>query len=141
MINQGFKLAATAAIIFASVGANAQTSVRTVDAPYVAPRATVPAADDIPVAPSKSLDDLIGANPNLDLVAGKTVAAQLTSMAKAAGWQLIWEAADFTIEHRVTVSSDFIKAVTTVIESANVVGTRLKADFYKGNNIVRVTEF
>lgn len=121
-----------------ALSATAQQGVKTVDAPYV-PAASATAA--IPVKNAQAVDDVIGANPFTSLTAGKAISSQLQQLAKENGWQLIWEATDFNVEQKVTVSSDFVKAITTVIESANLSGSRLKATFYKGNKTVRVMEF
>ena len=145
MTKQFLHLSALAIGLTLAVGVSAQTStpqgLKSVDAPYVAPNAEKDAKDAIPVNPAVPVDDVIGANPFTSLTAGKTVSAQLQQLAIASGWQLIWEATDFNVEQKVTVSSDFVRAVTTVIESANLSGTRLKATFYKGNKLVRITEF
>lgn len=77
----------------------------------------------------------------VDLIPEKSVAIQLRDMGLAAGWELVWEAADFTIGQKVSVNPDFVKALTATIESANAAGTRLRATFYRGNNTVRVTEY
>lgn len=127
--------------MFLTLSANAQQGVKTVDAPYVPAATAKPGFDAVPVKSAAGVDDVIGANPFTALAAGKAISIQLQELANSSGWQLIWEAADFNVEQKVTVSSDFVKAVTTVIESANLSGTRLKATFYKGNNIVRITEF
>lgn len=133
------KLAAVAALAAAAVNASAQQAVKTVDAPYIPPAASADAL--IPVGKAAGVADVIGKNPIMTLKSGKAVSAQLQEMATSSGWQLIWDAADFSIEQPVTVSSDFVKAVSTVLESANQAGSRLKATFYRGNNIVRITEF
>lgn len=137
MKEEMMKLAVGVAFLISAVAASAQQAVKTVDAPYVPPSSAVA----IPVVAAKGVDDVIGANPFMSLVPGKTVAEQLRQMGATSGWQLLWEAADFSIEQKVQVSSDFVSAVTTIVNSANQTGTKLKATFYRGNNIVRVTEF
>lgn len=141
MSKQGIKATVIAAALLSSLSASAQQAVKTVDEPYIpAGQAQEPDGAVIPVSAAKGVEEVIGANPFSSLVPNKTISDQLQKMAADAGWQLIWEAPDFSIEQKVTVSSDFVKAVTTVIESANLKGTRLKATFYRGNNLVRVTE-
>ena len=137
-MKQPMKLSLIAAGMCLALSATAQQGVKTVDAPYV-PAASGTVA--IPVKNAQAVDDVIGANPFTSLTAGKAISSQLQQLAKENGWQLIWEATDFNVEQKVTVSSDFVKAITTVIESANLSGSRLKATFYKGNKTVRVTEF
>ena len=111
-------------------------AVMTSGTPYV------PTANPaIPMVEAKGIDDVIGKNPVATLKAGKSMSTQLGDMATAAGWMLIWDAPDFSIEQPVNVSSDFFKAIDTVIESAVQTGTRLKATFYRGNNTLRITEF
>ena len=137
-MKQSMKLSLIAAGMCLALSATAQQGVKTVDAPYV-PAASGTAA--IPVKSAPAVDDVIGANPFTSLTAGKAISSQLQQLARENGWQLIWEATDFNVEQKVTVSSDFVKAITTVIESANLSGSRLKATFYKGNKTVRVMEF
>jgi hypothetical protein len=137
---KSMKLSLIAAGMCLALSAAAQQGVKTVDAPYVPAANATLGINAIPVKSAAAVDDVIGANPFTSLVAGKAISTQLQQLATASGWQLIWEAADFNVEQKVTVSSDFVKAVTTVIESANLSGTRLKATFYKGNHIVRITE-
>lgn len=93
---------------------------------------TVPEAKVEVVAPAPTLNYL---------VPGKTVAVQLQQMAQASGWQLVWEAADFAVDQRIALGVDFIKSITSLVESANANGTNIKATFFRGNNIVRVTEY
>jgi hypothetical protein len=138
MKKQSMKGSLIAAAMCLALSANAQQGVKTIDAPYV-PAAS--GTDAIPVKNAQAVDDVIGANPFTSLSAGKAISSQLQQLAKESGWQLIWEAADFNVEQKVTVSSDFVKAIATVIESANLSGSRLQATFYKGNRTVRVMEF
>jgi hypothetical protein len=69
----------------------------------------------------------------------QTVSSQLQTLAAEAGWKLIWEASDFMIEQDIFVSSDFFKAVTTVVEAVTASGSAIKATFYQGNYILRIT--
>ena len=131
--------AALAAILL-TVGLVAMAQpVKTVDAPYV-PKGATPdkTAPDLPFASAAALP--VAANPTMYLLPTKSVATQLHEMAALAGWSLVWEASDFTPVNKVLISSDFIKAVGIVIDSANLDRANLKATFYRGNNIVRVTE-
>ena len=118
------------------VEADFKRAVLTPGTPYL-----TTAAQAIPTVEPKGIEDVIGKNPIATLKAGRSMSTQLNDMATAAGWMLIWEAPDFSIEHPVNVSSDFFKAIDTVIESAIQAGTRLKATFYRGNNTLRITEF
>lgn len=117
--------------------ASAQTSIqmRSEEAPVDGPNPFAPLKPAAPavVAPKEL--------PPMFLLPGKTVSVQLMAMAKASGWDLVWDAADFSVDQKVALSSDFTKAVGIVIESANSEGTHLKAMFYRGNNVVRITEF
>jgi len=135
------KLMGVAIGLCVACAAGAQQGVKTVDAPYVPNASPKAGGNTPPVKPVATVDDVIGANPLTSLTAGKAISTQLQQLAASSGWQLIWEAADFNVEQKVTVSSDFVKAIATVIESVNLSGTRLKATFYKGNSIVRITEF
>ena len=131
--------AALAAIILTVGLAAVAQPVKTVDAPYV-PKGAAPAksAQDLPFASVAALP--VDANPTMYLLPTKSVATQLHEIAALAGWSLVWEASDFTPVNKVLISSDFIKAVGIVIDSANLDRANLKATFYRGNNIVRVTE-
>jgi hypothetical protein len=75
------------------------------------------------------------------LLPGRTVSSQLQPLAIASGWQLAWEAADFTVDQKTALSSDFVKAISTLTESANANGIHIKVTFYQGNKIARVTEY
>ncbi|MDP3169731.1 MAG: TcpQ domain-containing protein [Polaromonas sp.] len=132
------KAALAAILLTVGLVATAQP-VKTVDAPYV-PKGAAPAksAPDLPFAPAAALP--VDANPTMYLLPTKSVATQLHEMAALVGWSLVWEASDFTPVNKVLISSDFIKAVGIVIDSANLDRANLKATFYRGNNIVRVTE-
>lgn len=141
MIKQAMKLSLLAVSMSVALSAAAQNGVKTIDTPYVPANNVKSAVGEIPVKNAGAVEDVIGANPFTSLAAGKAISTQLQQLGSASGWQLIWEAADFNVEQKVAVSSDFVKAITTIIESANLSGTRLKATFYKGNNIVRITEF
>jgi hypothetical protein len=91
-----------------------------------------PVAEAKPAAPAPK--------PMAALDVKKTISAQMFTLAEAAGWRLIWDAPDFKLDVPVNVSSDFMEAIMAVIDSANTAGARLRADFYRGNKIVRVTE-
>lgn len=108
-------------------------SFKKVDKPY-SPETTAP------VAPEKSADEVIQANPMTTLVADKSVAAQLRKIATDAGWELSWEVNDFQLDSNVAISTDIVKAVEAIIQSANMGSLKLRADFYRGNNFIRVTE-
>mgnify|MGYP001627112172 CR=1 FL=1 len=99
-----------------------------------------PAAKDSKAsAPAKPAEPAAPKMVSLDI--GKTIYSQLVGMAEAEGWRLIWDAPDFSLDHPVSVSAKFVEAIQAVIDSANLAGARLRADFYRGNNVVRVTEF
>lgn len=76
-----------------------------------------------------------------ELKTGKSISSQLSTMAQSAGWRLAWEVEDYQVEQNISLGSDFLKAVTSIIESANADGTHIKATVYQGNKIVRVTAY
>lgn len=71
--------------------------------------------------------------------ANQTVSSQLQKLAADAGWKVIWEASDYLVEQDIFVSSDFLKTVTAVVDSISASGSVIKATFYQGNFILRVT--
>ena len=75
------------------------------------------------------------------LFPGKGVSLQIQDIATASGWDVLWEASDFSLEKKLTLSGDFKQALTTLVEAANSSGTHLRATFYRGNKTVRVQEF
>ncbi len=131
---------APAIITMAIAGtASAQSSIQMMDETMEQPSVNflAPAPKPAPV----EVKPVVVAPKPVELLADKSVALQLRDMGLAAGWELVWEAADFTIGQKVSVNPDFVKALTATIESANAAGTRLRATFYRGNNTVRVTEY
>jgi hypothetical protein len=103
-----------------------------------------PAAPAVSVAaePPKAPEIKEPAPPKMHaLDIGKTISMQMIAMAESNGWRLIWEAPDFSLEHPVSVSADFAEALKSIISSANESGARLRADFFRGNQVVRVKEF
>lgn len=94
-----------------------------------------------PAADEKLVDQVIADNPVTKLMPGRSIATQLGVIAKKSGWTLIWDTSDFQLDEEVSVSTDIVKTVQTIVESANGLDTRLKASFYRGNNVIRVTEY
>lgn len=123
---------ASAALALVCGVAHAET-IKKVEKPYVA-------APEVPVAPGKTVDEVIAKNPVTTLEPGKSVATQLRKIAAESGWDLSWEVADFQLDRKVEISTDIVKAVEAVIESANGGEVKLRADFYRGNHFIRVTE-
>jgi hypothetical protein len=72
---------------------------------------------------------------------GRSIGEQLALWAEADGWQLSWEATDFTISQAITLNGDFVAQVKTLMESANAEGNGINATFYSGNKVLRVVEF
>lgn len=136
-----------AVLLGGAASAFAAEEVQSVDKPYMpgeASGATDPATGLRPQAPAadeKLVDQVIADNPVTKLVPGRSVSTQLAAIAKKSGWTLIWDTTDFQLDEEVSVSTDIVKTVQTIVESANGLDTRLKAAFYRGNNVIRVTEY
>lgn len=131
------------AALIAALGAPVfAQAVKTVDAPYDAEgqMAAAEKAEKVDEA-LKAADAVIGANPFTQLKPGQSVAAQMEEIANRGGWSLSWEAADFQLDRVVPISTDIEKAVNTVVESANAGESKLRVTFYRGNNMIRVTDF
>lgn len=135
------------ALLCAAASSFAASEVQSVDKPYV-PGEASGAADAAagqrqasPATDEKLVDQVIADNPVTKLVPGRSIATQLSAIAKKSGWTLIWDTSDFQLDEEVSVSTDIVKTVQTIVESANGLDTRLKAAFYRGNNVIRVTEY
>lgn len=119
------------------VQAKAQPEAKKIDPPEPAVSNPAPAVQ-LAIAPVVAP----AAAPTLNyLLPGRTVGNQLQPMAIASGWQLVWEAPDFTVEEKTPLSADFVAAMTSLTESANSNGIHIKATFFRGNKLVRVTEY
>jgi hypothetical protein len=113
-----------------------QATPPAVQAPAVV--VALPVVKEVAPAPTSRVEPAtIKASSNV-LTPGSGVAGQLQTMAAAAGWHLVWEAPDFSVDQPIPVGANFPKAVTALIESGNASGTHLRAKFYIGNNTVRV---
>jgi hypothetical protein len=131
------------AIALLSAGAANAEAVKTVDQPYQ-PAPEAPATGSVaPAASAKDspLDGVIADNPITKLQTNRSVASQLESLAIKSGWLLIWDAPDFQLDYVVAVNTDIVKAVQEIVDAANGVEARLRASFYRGNNVIRVTEY
>jgi len=78
---------------------------------------------------------------SLELRKGKPVAEQLQAYGKRAGWDVVWEAPDYAVERDLTINGDFETALVEFLKGANEAGVNVRAVFYRGNKVVRVTEF
>lgn len=147
-MNIKLKTSVLVAMLCGAASVFAAEEVQSVDKPYVPADAKTEKADaqgntGLPISPAddKLVDQVIAENPVTTLVAGRSIATQLAVIAKKSGWTLIWDTSDFQLEQEVSVSTDIVKTVQTIVESANGLDTRLKAAFYRGNNVIRVTEY
>lgn len=74
------------------------------------------------------------------VVSDKTLNAALSRWAAAAGWQLLWELPiDYAVEARTAVPGSFEEAVSTVTKSMETAEIPMKAIFYQGNKVLRIT--
>lgn len=77
----------------------------------------------------------------LELRKGKPIHEQLRAYGKQSGWELAWEAPEYVSPRDITVTGEFEAAIKQFLEGVNEAGTRMRATFYRGNKIVRVSEF
>ena len=74
------------------------------------------------------------------VVSDKTLNAALARWAATAGWQLLWELpVDYAVEARTAVPGSFEEAVSTVAKSMETAEIPMKAIFYQGNKVLRIT--
>lgn len=129
------------AVLCMCLGSSAMSqAVKTADEPYVLAPAKQSADADLPIAEAVKVE-AVKAPALLTLLPGKTVASQLQELVESSGWQLAWDAAEFSVDQKVTVTAELNKAVTELVEAANAGGTRIKATFYRGNKVVRISEY
>ncbi len=147
-MNSNFKISVLVALLCGAASVFAAEDVQNVDKPYVPAEAKTDKSDGsgdvgLPITPAddKLVDQVIADNPVTTLLSGRSIAMQLAVIAKKSGWTLIWDTSDFQLEQEVSVSTDIVKTVQIIVESANGLDTRLKAAFYRGNNVIRVTEY
>lgn len=147
-MNTNLKISVLVALLCGAASVFAAEDVQSVDKPYVPAEAKTDKSDGsgnvgLPITPAddKLVDQVIADNPVTTLLSGRSIAMQLAVIAKKSGWTLIWDTSDFQLEQEVSVSTDIVKTVQIIVESANGLDTRLKAAFYRGNNVIRVTEY
>jgi len=74
------------------------------------------------------------------IVSDKTLNAALARWASKAGWQLVWELpVDYAVETRTTVHGSFEEAVGAVTRGMESAEIPMKAMFYQGNKVLRIT--
>lgn len=146
-MNLKLKKSLLVVLLCGATSAFGASEVQSVDKPYL-PGEAAGSTDgatghrqSAPAADEKLVDQVIADNPVTKLVPGRSIATQLAAIAKKSGWTLIWDTSDFQIDDEISVSTDIVKTVQTIVESANGLDTRLKAAFYRGNNVIRVTEY
>lgn len=72
--------------------------------------------------------------------ADKTLNFTLARWTAMAGWQLLWELpVDYAVEARTTLNGSFEQAVEMVVRSMETAEIPIKAIFYKGNRVLRIT--
>ncbi|EGR3229762.1 toxin co-regulated pilus biosynthesis Q family protein [Vibrio antiquarius] len=83
------------------------------------------------------------------LTPGKTLKKNLEDWSKKAGWQLHWDDAlkvDYMIEHKATMTGKFLDSgdedgvITQVLDSLADAHVPLRAEFYKKNKVLLITE-
>ena len=77
----------------------------------------------------------------LELKPNSPVDEQFRQFATRSGWNLMWQAPEYVLDHKTTIAGDFESALATFLKSANESGVRLRAMFFRGNKTVRVEEF
>lgn len=78
------------------------------------------------------------------LKSGESLRENLMAWASAAGWTLQWDLTiDYEIEHSATLVGEFAGAdgvVSKVVTSFESAKSPLKATFYSGNKVIRITD-
>lgn len=70
----------------------------------------------------------------------KTLQATLSAWSATAGWQLQWDLpVDYPIEIRAAISGTFGEAVETITNAMEKADVPMKAIFYMGNKVLRMT--
>ena len=73
-------------------------------------------------------------------LADKTLNSALARWTTQAGWQLLWELpVDYSVEANTTLTGSFEQAVEKVAKSMESAEIPMKAIFYKGNKVLRIT--
>lgn len=81
------------------------------------------------------------APPALEMRKGKPVSEQLRAHGQRAEWDVVWEAPDYMLDRDMTIPGDFESAITHLLKGANEAGASVRAVFYRGNKVVRISEF
>jgi len=69
----------------------------------------------------------------------RTVRTALERWARQVEWQVAWEfPTDFQIEFNADFDGDFIEAVAKVVDGLSVPERPVRAEFYKGNRVLRI---
>jgi hypothetical protein len=72
----------------------------------------------------------------------KRLSAALNRWAQQAGWQIVWEAErDFIIESSLHLSGDFLKSVSTVMQSLASTDYPLQAKVNRSTLTVRISRY
>ena len=70
----------------------------------------------------------------------RTLNGALSRWAAVAGWQLLWEMpVDYAVQANTTIPGKFEEAVTMVVISMESAEIPMKAAFYQGNKVLRIT--
>mgnify|MGYP001035658677 CR=1 FL=1 len=94
-----------------------------------------PAAAPVAIAPPAP----IGRDWEI-FVADKTLNATLARWAASTGWQLLWELpVDYAVEANTRLHGTFEEAVAVVARSMESAQIPMKAVFYQGNKVLRIT--
>lgn len=115
-------------------------AVKTANEPYIPTPSKQTAEIDLPIADAAKAE-VIKVPALLTLMPGKSVEVQLKDFVESTGWSLAWDAGEFSVGQKVTLTAELNKAVTELVEAANAGGTRIKATFYRGNKFVRISEY
>lgn len=96
----------------------------------------LPVVPFAPPAPSTPPEEV-----SLVLHKGKPVGEELRAYGQRNGWELIWEGPTYLVERDEVVPGSFESALEAFLKGANEAGARIRAVFYRGNKIVRVSEY
>lgn len=97
-----------------------------------------------PAANQAPADTVKSTNPRgeWEVVAGSSLRTTIETWAQRAGWRHVsWEIDnDFEVQAYSMFSGEFESAIAELIQAINHGGSTLRAGFYEGNLVIRITQ-